>query len=161
MNLKSVLANVSHVAPTLAKVISLIPGGQIPGALLGLLGEAFGGTDETTIANNIQTDPNVVIKLKQIDSDERLATLANQLQSDQGAYAAQQATQAWVKTFEYFIGGCLIGTGGFFMFVVIATIVTNVQISPDEKWLLTTIAAPSATLFSGLISAFIQLMKRK
>lgn len=170
MNLKDILQSFSHIAPNLGKVLDLIPGDQIPGTLLSLLGEAFGGTDEASISQAIQADPASAIKLRQIDSDERLATLANKLQENQAAYAAQQETQSFflalfnrlmtgfgpVKYFLLaFVGWYLL----LFSFAFMASIFTNVIITADERWMLAKLTAPFSAIFS-LLTVIIPLLFR-
>lgn len=167
MNLKSLLQGFRSVAPTLSKVLAFIPGAQIPAAVLGILGETFlpdsanSSVSEEEIAQAIQKDPTAALKLRQIDSDERLATLANQLEQNKAAYAAQSSTQSWATTMEWFFGGVLIAAFALVFFIVATVMLTDVVITQDEKLLLTTVVGPLISISGGLIGAFVQLFRNK
>ena len=142
MNLTEILQGFSHVAPKLAGMVSLIPGGQIPGALLGLLGSFFGGTDEDTVAKAIAADPEAAVKLRQIDSDERLGVIDRDLQARKMAYDALQQSRDWIKELKWFVAIYCGWSMALFTVAFLASIFTTVVISQEEQWLLAKLSIP-------------------
>lgn len=152
MTLQNIGQQIVKYAPTLGKALMFIPGGQIPGAVLSLLGTAFGGTTPEEISTNIQRDPEAEFKLKQLDLQhaENIMSMQNQAAQQQfeaDKIAADQELQSqknrmdWVVTMKWFIYA-LVGWGALMLtLTIVASIYGNVVITAEEKWLIGKVSA--------------------
>lgn len=147
MTLQNIGQQIVKYAPTLGKALMFIPGGQIPGAVLSLLGTAFGGTTPEEISTNIQRDPEAEFKLKQLDLQhaENIMSMQNQAAQQQfeaDKIAADQELQSqknrmdWVVTLKWFMFGLMGWVALMVTLIVVASIFEDVVITDREQWLI-------------------------
>lgn len=155
MNLSTIGQQIVKYAPTLGKALMVIPGGQIPGGIITLLAEAFGGATPAEISTNIAQDPEAEYKLKQLEFQHAENILTLQNQTTQQEYQAVESARGWVEGLKWFVFG--LAAWGLVLLTValIASIFTNVIITTEEKWLI----AKVSTIVIPVLAALVGLMR--
>lgn len=89
MSMEGIASAVSKYAPLLASVIS--ESNPIAGLVIGAIAKLFGvNTDESSILAAMSSDPNVAVKLKQMELEHQQAIMANQVNDKIDARAREE-----------------------------------------------------------------------